>query len=73
MKEKGQMRIFIIVLLLMMSAGCKQKAEWQGSLKSMLVSQPERFGTVMRNPEKYRVQIMQNKCEYRSVWMLVSV
>lgn len=52
------MRIFIIVLLLTMSAGCKQKAEWQGSLESLLVSQPERFGTVMQNPEKYRVQII---------------
>jgi len=52
------MRIFTIVLLLMMSAGCEQKPDWQGSLESLLISQPERFGTVMQNPEKYRIQIM---------------
>ena len=52
------MRLFIIVLLLAMTTACEQKPKWQGSLESLLASQPERFATVMQNPEKYRVQIM---------------
>ena len=52
------MRILFIVLLLAMSTACEQKPAWQGSLDTLLASQPGRFGTVMQNPEKYRVQIM---------------
>ena len=52
------MRLFIIVLLLAMTTACEQKTKWEGSLESLLASQPKRFGTVMQNPEKYRVQIM---------------
>jgi hypothetical protein len=52
------MRLFFIVLLLAMTTACEQKPKWQGSLESLLASQPERFVTVMQNPEKYRIQVM---------------
>ena len=57
------MRIFFILLLLAMTAACERKAEWQGSLESLLASQPERFGTVLEDPEKYRVQIMYTRID----------
>jgi len=41
-----------------MTTACEKTAPWDGSLESLLVSQPERFATVMQDPEKYRVQIM---------------
>jgi hypothetical protein len=41
-----------------MTTACERKPDWQGSLETLLASQPERFATVMQNPEKYRVQIM---------------
>jgi hypothetical protein len=52
------MRLLLIVLLFAMTTACEQKTKWQGSLESLLASQPERFATVMQNPEKYRIQIM---------------
>ncbi|MDX2417017.1 MAG: serine hydrolase [Xanthomonadales bacterium] len=52
------MRKSLSIALLSLTTACQQAPEWQGSLESMLVSQPERFGTVMQNPEKYRVQII---------------
>jgi len=41
-----------------MTTACEPTTTWEGSLESLLASQPGRFGTVMQNPEKYRVQIM---------------
>ena len=52
------MRLLLIVLLFAMTTACEQKTKWQGSLESLLASQPERFATVMQNPEMYRIQIM---------------
>jgi len=52
------MRIFFVVLLLAMTTACEQRPKWQGSLETLLASQPKRFATVIQNPEKYRVQIM---------------
>jgi hypothetical protein len=52
------MRIFIAVLCLAMTAACEQKPKWPGSLETLLASQPERFATVIQDPEKHRVQIM---------------
>jgi len=54
------MRISIIILLFVLAliTACKRTPAWEGSLESLLVSQPDRFGTVMQDPEKYRVQIM---------------
>ncbi|MGB5489138.1 MAG: serine hydrolase, partial [Lysobacterales bacterium] len=52
------MRITIMMLLLAMTTACERTTTWEGSIESLLNSQPDRFGTVMQNPEKYRVQIM---------------
>ncbi|MGB7453348.1 MAG: serine hydrolase [Lysobacterales bacterium] len=47
-----------MMLLLAMTTACERTTTWEGSIESLLNSQPDRFGTVMQNPEKYRVQIM---------------
>ena len=52
------MRLITILLLLAMTTACEKTTTWEGSLESLLTSQPERFGTVMQNPARYRVQIM---------------
>lgn len=52
------MRITIMMLILAMTTACEQTTNWEGSIESLLNSQPDRFGTVMQNPGKYRVQIM---------------
>lgn len=52
------MRLLSIVLLLATMTGCERTPEWPGSLQTLLESQPERFGAVLAEPEKYRVQII---------------
>ena len=52
------MRLLPVVLLLAMTTACEQTPGWPGSLEALLESQPQRFGTVMQDPAKYRVQIM---------------
>lgn len=41
-----------------MTTACDRPATWTGSLESLLASQPGRFGTVMEDPDKYRLQII---------------
>lgn len=60
------MRILFALLLLTMTTACEQKTKWQGSLDSLLASQPERFATVLQDPEKYRVQIMYTQIDRNS-------
>jgi hypothetical protein len=43
---------------LMLLAGCQQNSGWDGSLENLLLSQPERFSTVMQDAGKYRPQII---------------
>ena len=52
------MRITIMMLLITMTTACERPPKWEDSLESLLSSQPDRFGTVTQNPEKFRVQIM---------------
>ena len=52
------MRLLTLVLLLATMTACEKNPEWPGSLQALLESQPERFGAVLAEPEKYRVQIM---------------
>lgn len=52
------MRITIIFLLLLMTTACNQTESWEGSIESLLTSQTDKFGVVMQNPEKYRLQII---------------
>jgi hypothetical protein len=39
-------------------AGCGPNQGFDGSLEALLASQPERFATVMRDPDRFRVQII---------------
>ncbi|NIA27045.1 MAG: hypothetical protein GWP02_03240 [Desulfobulbaceae bacterium] len=43
---------------LVLLAGCQQNSSWDGSLENLLLSQPERFATVMQGADKYRLQII---------------
>lgn len=52
------MRITIMMMLLAMTTACERPPNWENSLESLLSSQPDRFGTVTRDPEKFRVQII---------------
>jgi hypothetical protein len=38
--------------------GCQPDSKWNGSMDELLQSQPERFATVLQDPDKYRVQII---------------
>ncbi len=58
---RKQMLLRAIALLLPsfgLISGCENSMEWDGSLENLMASQPERFSTVLSNPEKYRVQII---------------
>ncbi|ANO52947.1 serine hydrolase [Woeseia oceani] len=44
--------------LFLLLAACAAEPQWNGSLQTLLESQPARFGTVMRDPERYRLQII---------------
>jgi len=48
----------MIVLLPVIVAACEPTPEWNGSLESLLMSQPDRFAGVMQSPEKFRLQIV---------------
>jgi hypothetical protein len=52
------MRLPIIVLLPAIVAACEPTPGWNGSIESLLMSQPDRFSGVMQNPEKFRLQIV---------------
>ena len=52
------MRLPIIVLLPAIVAACEPTPGWNGSIESLLMSQPDRFAGVMQNPEKFRLQIV---------------
>ena len=43
---------------MLLVTGCGKDQDWDGSLETLLASQPERFGTILGNPERYRVQII---------------
>ncbi len=58
----------------MILTACGESKEWHGSLEDLLRAQPERFATVMADPQKYRVQILytqidrdaENRPQFRS-------
>jgi hypothetical protein len=53
-------RVARTLLVLSMAAlgACSKPADWRGSLEDMLLSQPDRFGLVMQDPEQHRLQII---------------
>jgi len=62
-REAGTATSFLRVPALSISAsallvGCLQNSGWDGSLENLLLSQPERFSTVMQDVGKYRPQII---------------
>jgi hypothetical protein len=48
------MRLVLVALL----TACQPRSSWNGSLEDLLRSQPERFATVMADPEKHRIQVI---------------
>jgi hypothetical protein len=51
-------RLLLVGLLALTVAGCGEPYEWDGDLQHLLASQPERFGTVLQDPPRFRVQIL---------------
>ena len=51
-------RTLLIAVFSLTMIACSRPATWTGSLDQLLASQPARFGTVMENPEQFRVQII---------------
>lgn len=51
-----------ILTLAVLLAGCGGDG-WDGSLEDLLESQPERFGTVMQDPDGHRVQIIYTRID----------
>jgi len=45
-------------LLMLLLAGCAGEPGWNGSIEDLLASDPAKFGTVMADPERFRVQII---------------
>ena len=39
-------------------AACQPTQEWPGSIEALLHAQPEKFGAVMSDPERHRVQVI---------------
>jgi len=52
------MRNGITLIVLLTVTACGAPDEWNGSLEDRLRSEPDRFATVMADPEKHRVQII---------------
>jgi len=52
------MRFIALAIFVLILTACGGSGDWQGSLETLLRSQPARFATVMHDPEKYRVQIL---------------
>ncbi len=50
------MRRSVLLSIVFVLSACDRG--WEGSLESLLESQPHRFATVMQDPAKYRVQII---------------
>ena len=48
----------LVLASLGLLGGCENGMKWDGSLEKLMSSQPERFATVLKDPEKYRVQII---------------
>jgi hypothetical protein len=62
-REAGPVSRFLRVPALSISAsallaGCQQSSGWDGSLENLLLSQPERFSSVMQDADKYRLQVI---------------
>ena len=55
---KKVLKIGGIGLLALIMAACGQPYQWDGELQHLLASQPERFGTVLDDPQRFRVQIL---------------
>jgi len=53
------LRVSIVSLFSFISlTGCQQSHDWDGSLENLLLSQPERFSTVVQDAGTYRPQII---------------
>jgi hypothetical protein len=53
-----RLQFTVVFLSLAMMSACSSPVQWNGSLEALLLSQPDRFATVMEDPERHRVQII---------------
>ena len=53
-----RVRVLVYWLAAIAVAACDRPHTWNGSLESLMASQPEHFGAVLTDPEKFRVQIV---------------
>ncbi|MCB1845701.1 MAG: serine hydrolase [Halioglobus sp.] len=53
----------LIICAAFQLAACQHTPAWDGSLEKLLESQPERFATVMKDPQRYRVQIIYTRID----------
>jgi len=54
--QRLPLTVFLVSIAVL--GACSSPVEWNGSLEALLLSQPGRFGTVMQDPERHRVQII---------------
>lgn len=52
------MRELAAVFLVLSLAACQPAYRWDGSIEHLLRAQPDRFGTIMADPELHRVQVI---------------
>ncbi len=50
-------------MCLALLGGCAERTTWDGSIETLLRSQPGRFATVMADPERYRVQVIYTRID----------
>lgn len=58
MRARGLCLLASLALLAWLACACQPPPTWNGSLEDLLRSQPDRFGAVMEDPSRYRVQII---------------
>ena len=52
------MRSLTLIVVACLVSACQPDRGWQGSVEKLLLSQPERFGAVMNDPQMHRLQII---------------
>lgn len=57
------MRRFLPLFAVCLLSGCDREPPWTGSLEQFLRAQPQRFGKVMADPARHRVQVIYTRID----------